>query len=251
MKDGTNLKEQLEREGGVFLENIQDSFVDSLTHLIIFDEHGENLYKILKLPLEATKHIHIVTEHWVEDSLKLKNRIAETSYIVPINESERQKVQDNPLGIAIIPPHFFIGHSFYFHQYEDLLNAKTSLLDLHWKVSKSTDTALCNPIISLIHRAGGKVYNSFEEIPSNEPCFIIAPYKDTTLNENIQKLLFGAKLRTIFWLADAVRAANLNLEPTHILHFPRPSHPKTLIENMVMFFNSTFFTCHIYLKNSI
>jgi hypothetical protein len=231
--EGTKLRESLEREGAAFIENFENT-LPTLTHLIIFDEHGENLYKLLKRPAAETNHILIVTEHWVNDCMKLGEKITESPYLLQLDEQERAKIQENPLGVAIIPPHFFIGNSFYFHNYDNLFQSRPTITDIRYKKEIFGRELGNNPIESLIRRAGGTILT---ELPSNEyeSIFVIAPYRDNFYME-VEEKCRNAKIRTIFWLADAIRALDLALPQSHPLHYPRPFKKESILENMVNYY---------------
>jgi len=232
--EGTKLKEALERKGALFIENFEEN-LSSLTHLIIFDEHGENLYKLLKRPASETNHIQIVTEHWVHDCMMLGEKVSEVPYLLCLDEQERLKIQENPLGVAIIPPHFFIGHSFYFYKYDDLFQAKPKITDIRSKIEVvGPDNTAANPIVALIRRAGGTILTDVTCKPT-ESVFLVTPYRDQFYYE-IEEKYPDVKIRTIFWLADAIRSLDLTLPQSHVLHYPRPYKAESVLDNMVSYF---------------
>lgn len=230
VEEGSKVKAMLEKEGALFIEDL-DHDVKRLTHLILFDAYGENVYKYCKLPVQLTSHIHLVSQHWVYDSIKANKKMPEISYLVTCDERERLKMQENPLGVAVLPATFFLGHSFYFHNYDELFSTKSSLIHIE-KRNKLTSSTASNPIYDLIRRSGGIVYTALDD-PPKSLSFIITPYNDDSFYNQIVPTFPSAKVRTIFWLADAVRASNLSMPADHPLYLPRPSKSTYPLENMV------------------
>lgn len=225
----SQLRQAMVENGGVFVQDLCKNAKD-VTHLVTFDNFGENLLKIL---VHGASTVKLVTEHWVEDCVNAGKFLSEDPYLIVIDDKQRQDLMKAAGATPVLPLDFFSSKVFYFHNYDEIIKGSRSA-----SVSNFNDKIVTNrrspesgsPVVQMLNRAGGRAVVSL----SSDITHCLLPFKDDPILEQLKQNYPSVKIRTIFWLADAVKSVNIDLEPCHPLHFPRLSSATPIFPDAVL-----------------